>query len=139
MFDMYSPKTYLLLQIFFVRAAKWHEGSYIDCAQNSKLRFFDFFFHFLTTLKGCCYAVARARGPIFESTRFPEILVLPTKFHWNRLSGLAPRLDQSFTDRQTDGNVQNKGTLASSHYFKNVLGQICSHGSGITGRRYALY
>ena len=68
----------------------------------------------MTTLKGRCYAVARARGPIFESTRFPEILVLPTKFHWNWLSGLAPRLDQSFVDRQTDGNVQNKGTLASS-------------------------
>ena len=60
--------------------------------------------------------LARARGPIFESTQFPEILVLPTKFHWNRLSGLAPRLDQSFVDRQTDGNVQNKSALESSQY-----------------------
>ena len=31
------------------------------------------------------------------------------------------------------------GNALRSRYFKNVLGQICSRGSGITGRRYAFY
>ena len=70
--------------------------------------------------------------PDLNNVLVPEWKQIPATMFQHLVEGLL---------RRVDAVVAAKGwpTPYCIAYFKNVLGPICSRGSGIAGRRYALY